>query len=135
MDGYGAVSRWPCELCKGTGSEQGEGEQITEAEAMAAMPHQDDRYEIRRLRTALDQARAERDEAQSVAERWMDTAGEYAAERDRLQARVDALEEGVREAARYLSGFDVAGWPGHMREDEVAKRLLALLSNHEGEGK
>jgi hypothetical protein len=53
-----------------------------------------------------------------------------------LQARVDALEEGVREAIRWAEAAE--GLTGNRGYEyglaETANRLSALLSNHEGEG-
>lgn len=36
--------------------------------------------------------------------------------------------EKIHEACRYLCGFDVAGWDGHMRNDEIAGVISGALS-------
>jgi hypothetical protein len=71
--------------------EQGEGERITEAEAIAAMPHQDDRYEIRRLREAL---RELAEAAAALDERPMDLPTHHLLRRKVVQARAALGEDG-----------------------------------------
>jgi hypothetical protein len=75
-------------------------EEITEAEALAEMPHQDDRYEIRRLRGQLERA----EKVQKVLIGFMIDVSVYADQQPEEPKELAVILDKVRADYKEASG-------------------------------